>query len=520
MPLPATNTEWPPRDWRPVLDDMNRWEAWWKGDTDSLHAIYADQTNTRKPARRTGIAGFASRFFWGRNNNDQARRPSRPDVHVPVATDLCTTSADLLYADPPTITSDHQATEDRLGQYVNDGLLERLLEGAELGAVFGGRFQRVSWDTAISDRPFISTVAADVALPEFRWGHLTAVTFWTIIHSDYTGILRHVERHELDTQGNGHVYHALYQGTTTNIGHPIPLQDHPATEPLAAMVNTDGEIVDVISPGLLVTYFPNVTPQRRWRHIPQAASLGRSDLDSGVEPLMDALDEVYNSWMRDIRLGKARVFADENILETDANGERVFDLDQEIYAPLSGITGSLAGANGLPIHPSQFAIRVHEHAETAADLMRRIIRAARYSASTFGDDVTDADITATEVRARQATTITTRNRKIRLEKPALQATLRKLLDVDRTVFGTASLEPDTVSVDWPDLARDSSAQLAQTVSTLKNAELLSTKIAVQMIHPDWSQEDVDAEVARISEDSPITSPDDWHDSGHDIDERR
>ena len=31
------------------------------------------------------------------------------------------------------------------------------------------------------DRPFLSTVNADKAIPTFRWGRLVAVTFWTVV---------------------------------------------------------------------------------------------------------------------------------------------------------------------------------------------------------------------------------------------------------------------------------------------------------------------------------------------------
>ena len=67
----------------------------------------------------------------------------------------------------------------------------------------------------------------------------------------------------------------------------------------------DGDMISTGSPGLAVVYVPNQRPSS-WRNDPLGQHLGRSDL-AGVESLMDALDEAYSSWMRDIRLGKARL---------------------------------------------------------------------------------------------------------------------------------------------------------------------------------------------------------------------
>lgn len=506
MPLPASNTPWPPKEWNPVFADMRRWEAWWIGDTTGLWDVHHQAQQQQRPSRR-GLAGFVERFFWGRQTTNGVNRPSRGDLHIPIASDLCATSADLLYGTPPKIATPTSATNDQIERYRDEGLFEQLLSGAETGSALGGRYQRVTWDPQILDRPFLSTVDSDSALPEFRWGRMVAVTFWTILERTGNVVWRHLERHELDPQGNGWTFHGLYEGTDDNLGMLRPLTEHQSTAPLAQVVVED-HVAQGITPGLNVVYVPNVTPQRRWRHTTNAKDLGRSDLD-GIEGLMDALDETYSSWMRDLRLGKARVFADRSMLEDRApgGGERTFDLDQEIFVPLDGLSGSMA--NQLPIQAEQFAIRVQEHADTAADLVRRIIRGARYSAATFGDDVQDTDVTATEVKARQAATGSTRDRKIRLEKPALQALIVKMLRTDQAIFNTPGLNPTDLAVDFPPLVQQTTEGNAQTVATLKSAGALSLQVAVEMAHPDWDQTQVEEEVDRIQSEQPITSPDQW-----------
>ncbi|MDK7272524.1 hypothetical protein, partial [Actinotignum schaalii] len=143
---------------------------------------------------------------------------SRHDLHVPIASDLCATSADLLYSQPPTIQTGHETTDQRISEYFTNGLADTLLEGAETGAALGGRYMRVTWDPTISAMPFLTTVDADHAIPVFRWGKLVAVTFWTTLETDSTTVWRHFEHHELDANGRGVVSHALYSGTATSVG--------------------------------------------------------------------------------------------------------------------------------------------------------------------------------------------------------------------------------------------------------------------------------------------------------------
>lgn len=500
MPLPANNTPWPPKEWQPILNELSTWEAWWSGDPAKLWRAYHNHaTGADKTVRSGGFVNAMRRFFWGRTTSGTPNRPTRGDLHIPIASDICATSADLLYSSPPTITAENQHGQDTLTRYAENGLFDSLLTGAETGAALGGRYHRVTLDPTVSAHPFLSTVDADSALPEFTWGHLTAVTFWTIVHRDGGTIWRHLERHET-INGLGVTYHGLYEGTATSLGMLRPLTEQPATTPLASLVDAESKLATPLTPGLNVAYIPNVTPNRRWRTHQHARHLGRSDLD-GLEPLMDALDETYTAWMRDIRLGKARIFADRNMLEA-TTGHATFDLDQEVFTPLEGLSGSMRDA--LPIQPQQFTIRVNEHQQTALELTRQIINAARYSQATFGGHDGDTDVTATEVRARQQKTETTRQRKIRLEKPALTTLLQKMLTVDPHYAGTPN-----VTVQFPELVQKTLDGMAGTVQALRSAQLLSTRTGVEMAHPDWDATQVSKEVQAILREAPLGSPDDW-----------
>ncbi|WP_130012148.1 phage portal protein [Serinicoccus sediminis] len=511
MPLPETQKTqtWPPPANAHILTKMAEWDAWYTGSHDALTRAYASATHTRAPLSRPsqyagGVVGTLARFLWGRPVAD-GQRDGR--LHIPIAADLAQASADLLYADPPKVTSEDQKTADRLADYVDDHMATVLSAGSEIGAALGGRYHRVTWDRELADRPFLSTVHADAAIPTFRWGRLVAVTFWTrLAHNGGNGtVLRHLERHEL-VNGTGLVYHGLYQGTDSDLGRVIPLTEHPAVRHLATQVGADGALTEGRTPGLAVAYIPNLTPNRIWRTDQAGKDLGRSDYE-GVEPLMDSLDETYSSWMRDIRVAKSRLLIPEYMTQTGKPGEGVsFDLDQEAYTTIRAAAGEDSDA---PITPMQFAIRVDEHQRTAQDLVEQILRSAGYSASTFGEEESDP-ATATETQARKGRSLLTRGRKVRLERPALAGLATKMLLVDQAVFNTPGLDPSKpVDVDFGATVQDSPLQLAQTVEAISRAQAASVETKVQMLHPDWSPDQVETEAAKIRDEQgigPVADP--------------
>lgn len=510
MPLPPNGLAWPPKELATVRPALAEWDAWYSGDPDTLSAVYGRTSvapRVRAGQLAGGVVGAVSRFWWGRAQTTGIRRDQ---LHIPIAGDLCQASADLLYAEPPSVTVEDvkrdKATQDRIGEYLDNGLHAELAAGAEVGAALGGRFHRVTWDPDLLKMPFVSTVHADAAWPEFRWDRLVAVTFWHVVKAEGQTVLRHLERHELDGAGRGLVLHGLYQGTPDLLGVAIPLTDHPSTERLAALVDADGALMEGRTPGLCVEYIPNQRPQRKWRTDPVGKSLGRSDLD-GVEPLMDALDEAWASWWRDIRLAKGRLIVPETMLSSFGPGQGAgFDLDQEVFTPLPGVLPSRE-SGGLPITPNQFAIRVEEHERSVNAATEAILRSAGYSAQTFGEGPEGAAVTATEVTSRERRSYLTRDRKIRHERPAVGRLIEKMLTIDVEVFRTPGITLQRPAVDFGDSVQDSILSLAQTAQALETAKAASTKVKVEMLHPDWDDEQIRDEVTLINSEHAITLAD-------------
>ncbi|WP_445524792.1 phage portal protein [Streptomyces cyslabdanicus] len=498
MPLPTGNVPWPPPYLRPALDSMHTWDAWWSGDPDRLEDLYGGGTaggmDPKRFAATTsgGVWGKLARWWWGTPTAEGERRTK---MHVPIAGDLCGGSADLLFSEPPRFTVDDQATQDRLDVLTDDGMLATLQTAAEVIAALGGGYLHPVYDQDMADQAWLHTTHADRAIPEFRWNRLSAVTFWKVVHEEDGQVWRHLERHE-----PGMILHGLYQGTKEKLGRAVPLQDHPATEDYAPLVNEDGALLTGYDK-LDVSHVPNQN-SRRWRRNERLQDLGRSDLD-GVEPLMDALDETYSSWMRDIRIGKGRIIVPDSYLQSQGPGRGAsWNPDQEAFAGVNALT---RGDSGLQLTVAQFAIRVQEHRETAEDLVNQILRSAGYSGQTFGLGG-DAAVTATEVNARERRSMTTRGRKILRWRPALAHAVEALLTVDQEVFRTGSI-PQRPTIEFQDSVQEDPLSLANTAEVLRRAWAASTDTLVQMTHPEWDDTMVAAEVERIHQEQGMAVED-------------
>lgn len=498
MPLPQIGGQWPPKEQQDIFAKMSEWQAWWAGDLNGLGKAYAGQ---RRPSftARGGVVGAVRRFWHGQ---PQTPGQTRDRLHVPLAADICQASGDLLFAEPITATVEGDG-QDALDQITEDGFHSTLATAAEISAALGGTYLRVIADPDALDHVFLDTVDADYAVPTFKWGRLNTVTFYFEVKRTGQTVYRHAERHEIE-DGEGVIYHGLYQGTDSDLGRLTALTEAAATAGIP--VDELGR-VRTYSPGLAAAYIPNVLPNRAWRKDPAGRNLGRSDLDQ-LEPMLDALDEVYASWMRDIRLGKARIIAAQSALTDHGPGQGAsFDLDRELYEGVKHQPSSGKDATS-PIEQVQFAIRYAEHLETAKELTRLILRTAGYSASTFGDSGDTSMATAADVHSRDRRTQLTRGRKERHFVTGLSRLLTKALHMNAIWFNTpAPADGERVAVSFPDGAQDSQLEAAQTVQALYSAQAASTRVRVQMMHQDWTEDQVNEEVAAIMSEFSLSDPD-------------
>jgi len=212
---------------------------------------------------------------------------------------------------------------------------------------------------------------------------------------------------------------------------------------------------------------------------------------------MDALDETWTSWMRDIHLGKARIIVPQGYLSTKGRGqEGTFDLDQQVFVEMNALGVS---SEKMEIHPNQFAIRYEAHSATALALMERIVSGSGYSMQTFGLSPSVA-MTATESDSRDSKTRNTRGAKIEIWKQAITKLLSLMLQIDSQWGKVAPPTAATkITIEFPPATEVPLSERAQTAKTMKEADAASRLILVRLLHPDWPGERVEEEVAMIQQ---------------------
>lgn len=486
MPLPDRGAPWPPID-PAVRSDIEDWSAWYSANPDRLAHRYLNrhrdgrfgQPLNRPSQYRGGVVGSMARWFWGEPTPSGEKRSK---LHMPLARDLARTSSDLLFSEPPKLITKNPATRDRLEDLMETGLRRTLLAQAEATAALGGAYLRTVWDRDVSDRPWISMVRADGAAPTFLHERLRGVTFWTVLGVDGQKVIRHLERHE-----PGVILHGVYEGTEDNLGKPVDLGAFDETKRLLPSQTLP------IGKRLATSYIPNTVAAPDWHDLPGAAGLGTSDFQ-GSETFLSAIDETYTSWMRDVRLARSRILVPSGYLQSMGPGRGVAWEDREVFAEMN-----IPPTSDHQITLNQFAIRHVEHRETIAELFSRVIHTAGYSGGTFGDDSGGPAVTATEIKARAARSMSTRGRKSELEGVGVadQTEVILILEASDLFPGLPSVPIERPQVLFADSIQDDIKVLAESAELYRRAEAMSTETLVALVNPDRDADWQVAEVSRI-----------------------
>lgn len=425
------------------------------------------------------------------------RRRGKARIHVPIAADIASTSADLLFSEMPRFTCFDETKEDeetdkqvRLMQIVDgNDMSSKLHEAAESAAALGDVFFKVSFDKDKQDIPIISVCQADEALPEYRNGVLKCIHFFTVIKIDQKD-MTYWRVYEQFTAGK--IVMAVYKGNTSQLGERQPDSE---VEDLGFSPEITTPVPDMI----LAAHIPNMRPNRVFR----TNDIGRSDFD-GLRDMMDSLDEAWSSWMRDIRLAKSRLIVPAEYLRRKPadmfkDGEYKFDFDEDVET-LTAIDLDTEKAGTQAITPSQFLIRSKEHAETVESLIRNIVSMAGYSMQTFGMDIDGNAQSGTALRIREKKSFNTRGKKENYWKSPLERLMTAVIQLDAKLYKTPNVHPeDRVRISFADPMANDLATLASTLEALHRAQAVSTEIAVRMQHPEWTDNQVMDEVRRINE---------------------
>lgn len=494
MSVLRENMAWPPSDL--VRHKMREHSAWYSGDASVLANFYND--NKAKDFMKLNHSTSNSNTFWGR----QITNGTDFFMHVPVASDIAEASAGFLFGESPLIRfskagdsvkiAEDQKTLDKM--LVDSMFFRRLVEAAESASAIGSVFIKLAWDTDISEYPIPVVVQADDAFPEFKFGRLIKLDIlaavYTLDGSESNKVYRHVETYE-----KGLITNVLYEGSSDRLGAIVPLNTIEQTLGLDEAV--------VVPDELFAVYIPNMLPNRLNRSSP----FGRSDYQ-GIETLMDALDEVFSCWMVDVQFARAKILLPEDYLTKDSSGNDKFNIDKSIYVKLD-----VDPSESPDITDVQFAIRAEQFEKTVLNILDRIITSAGYSPQSFGLNISGRAESGTALNVRERKSFSTTSKK----QSYWELPIKKLVSMMVRVYneelgGNIICDPELVNVEFCDSVSNNIGEISTAIKTLSDAKSISTDTKVRMAHPEWTDSQVEEEVAKIlDEDSSqfsMENPDD------------
>lgn len=496
--LPETNVEWPPKEFKPFFEQADLYDGWYAGDVERLSSTYRHTPITHRAQLNGGIVGAATRAWLGK---PQASGETRSRLHIPLAADIATLSADYLFGEAPRVVfpgersengdSDRDLLQERTEEVINTPRFHSLLlEAGEVASALGGVYLRHVWDPSRLRTVRAELVHADAAVPKFRYGDLESVTFWSELPmlEDDAMVYRHLEEHRF-----GAIEHGLFAGTKDRLGQRIDVERRKETAWLArpGVLNENSEIITGVD-GLTAAYVPNMRPNAQFRRMPGLSMLGQSDFAQIVQ-LFDAVDEVWSSWMRDIRIAKARIVVAKAYLESNGFGQAAsFDYDREVYEGMNTLTDP--SGNGFGFHAHQFQIRVEEHSRSIRELREQAMRSAGWTPASAGGQGTGIR-TATEIQADERLSERTRDKKSNYWK-TLSPFFLTWMQLDALLYDGIVPE-DEPEFRFPAESQVDLEKMARTTSLMRSADAISVETSVRMHHPDWDGDTVNTEVGRI-----------------------
>lgn len=467
------------------------WLAWYSGDPETISNMYAQQLLQTT---------YNGRFYANLSLEERANI-----VHMPLAGDICAMSSNLLFSEPPEFQYERETGP---GERITSFLLEnditsKLPEAAEVAAAAGGVYLKLDIDPDDSGVPLLTVRLPQHVIPTFKSDKLAEVKMWRVVRTEGSTVVYRLFEHRYKDRNDLFIEYDLYKGTTGDTGKKVDLNEIEETAGLEPVAFPDFD-------GLGVVYVPNYLPNRQF----PSAREGQSDF-AGVISLLDSLDEVYTSLMRDIELAQARLMVDETTLQsrgTDPHDSAVqqekrrFDPHQRSFLKLALDDWKHDGSK--PIEMIQFEMRVAEHLEACRHLTEQIISNCGYSPQSFGLDVSGQAQSGSALRIRERKSMLTRQKKSRYWQNALQTLIYQMQQMDVKSGLSSNYTPIPFNAVLQDSIVRDEKEISETVRALRQAETLSVTAAIKMINPDWDEAAVQAELEAIMAEKGASIPDD------------
>lgn len=400
-------------------------------------------------------------------------------VDIPVPRLIAKLKANLLFGEPPDIKADQLSDQTLLEDLVEENALgAELNRGAQLCSSEGEVYGRVLVDPQTLNWPIIEFVSRRWTIPRFAGRFLVGATFVKEIAEGPNVVWR-----ILTDYSPGFVSTELWRGSNSRLGERRPLSARPETSDLP----TEQPVATGLTE-LSCVFVPNT--------LDDDVTRGVSDYQ-GVIRAFFAINESASIGQANVRsTGLKRLFVDGRYRNSEGNlpaGRDVFWMDSALQDAL----GSGGGIKEAEYHFESEQLRNwHDHIIDVA------LTFAGVAPSSVGRNMdTGHAMSGTALRLRMTHTLMEAAGTGRQWDRQMSRLIRLAQMLDSTQFNRSWSKPEAMPAfhRQDGLPRDTMEE-AQETATLSTAGALSLETKIRRVHPDWSDEQIAAEIERIHSD--------------------
>lgn len=428
--------------------------------------------------------------------------------------------ADFLFGAAPTITAADETDQPWIGLLEQENTLAAKLHRAEtVVASEGEAWWHVYTDRDIASAPLVDWCSRLAVVPLWRGDHLLAVGFVTDVAVEessaaalavaYDGssrpplgatVWRHIEVH-----ATGRAVNLLFCGDRGTLGQRVSLDSRPETAGLAeewshGLPILAGRVVNEIDGAEMI--------------------LGDSEFDR-IDDLLLALNEARTIGAENTRLtAKKRLIIGGELVEADGTfdvGSDVFTVDPEP----SGATMGTAQTNA-PVAEAEYSYDADQLIKHVGDLEATILSRVGLVPQLVGRGIEGHSMSGTAIRLRFLPTENAAAGKARQWDDQLPTILHMLMLVDalpQERGGFSRHYTDLLSeptVERGSILPRDDAEVVEENAVAVGAGIRSRETAVRDQHPEWTDDEVTAELDKINADEQLLGAPPPPPPGHDV----
>ena len=442
--------------------------------------------------RRVSVVG---QWFWkAAPNNDMIK------IHLPVPSTISKTMSTLVFGNGFDIEGEEEEVA-RIEKILDENnYMEKFLRSEEDASWSGHTALKMIVDREVSEYPLFMEYAADRFKVIKKHGVVQYICFYDYFYEGE-------KEFKLESEyGKGYIKYRLFRNFDKKGYKEVDVTECEETANLKTVAFTmpDGSPVPII--------FAIDKPNNPVNNSFPDSEMGGSDYD-GLISEFHMFDEIISSWALAFRQGKTRTWIDQRLLPRTPTGTimepQYFDTNVKV---VGNPTGAVA-ENDKPVfqveHPD-FDTALYTN--SLVELWEKVLARVGLSPYTVGINTQLAsNLSGESVRARERATLRTRQRKVDAWTKVLHKffnhllvlddIMREAIFVDTADYLDARLTSEpmeyTVGLTFNSYLEDSYENKIETLAKAVGSRLMSVEYALYQLYPEMTQEERDAMLFQI-----------------------